>query len=105
MSGCQLAAWKCVKAQATAWAVKPSRDLRILVDVVLVVVVDELVPDRLAEDERHGHRQKAANGRGGERFPRSGLGRNLLFASAAAVVWQSVLLGSSTHSAILPGPK
>ena len=40
-------------------------DLRIIIDIDLIVGVDELVPDRLAEDEGHGQQKERADGRNG----------------------------------------
>ena len=39
--------------------------VRILPDVTAVVVIDEIVTDRLAEDEGHGQQQEHADGRDG----------------------------------------
>ena len=38
-----------------------ARDMRVLVDVVAVVEVDEAVPEGLAKDHRHRQQEKAAN--------------------------------------------
>ncbi len=40
-------------------------NLGIIMDIISVVVVEELVPDRLAEDEGHGQQKQCANGRNG----------------------------------------
>ena len=97
-------------AQATACAGQAASDMRVLVDVTLVVEVDEPVTDRLAEDGKHRQQQQAADGqqavglsplalreRGrkrGDRLPRRpfALGIFRVFAS-------SVVLG---HSGFIP---
>ena len=38
-------------------------NLRIIADILVVVVVDELVPNRLAEDQGHGQQQQCGDGR------------------------------------------
>ena len=65
VSGCQLAAWNCVKAQTNSLGGETACNLRILVHVLFIIAIDELVPNRLAEDQGHGQQKQRADGRSG----------------------------------------
>ena len=69
VSGCQLQAWYAVIAQAIPSPVRPPLNVRVLVDVIVVVEVDEVVAGRLAEDGDHRQQQKAADGQHAVRPP------------------------------------
>ena len=61
VSGCQFAEWRVREYPDDPLGRESVIDMRVLVDVLVVVVVDEAVPQRLAEDHRHGHQQETAN--------------------------------------------
>ena len=101
-------------------------DVRILVDVLIVVEIHELVADRLTEDEPHGQQQKTANGQNlpAVARPSRGDGQDIIpgadrcgpplwplaFGTAApppktALVGRSVTVSSSAHTGIAAGKK
>ena len=52
VTGCQFAAWKVVKAQETPSFDRPLLDLRVFVDILTVVIVDEQIASHLPENKK-----------------------------------------------------
>ncbi len=63
VSGCQLLRMKGRKGPAKSLQGQPPLDDGVFVHVLVVIEVDELMPDRLAEDQGDGQQQKTADGR------------------------------------------
>ena len=84
VSGCQLPACLAVKAQAIPWAVEAVGNVRVLVDVVVVVESDEAIPGGPAIHQHYRQQNKAADG------PRRA-------AAWRAILRRFSLLGPTTH--------